>query len=470
MRKNCIEKLVIYLLVFYMLVGCTGGGTISSPQKTKSIPYSTQTVMPLSTIRPTIKLTSIPTNIIGKTPTVAQEQKLGPKLFSLPLPDLLLSVNRASRYECVTQGSEEIWLASYPYSKPRLLLFSTEVDYRFPTWSPDGKWIAYVESRAEIIPEEKMGDQKAISGTDTVWIIRPDGSEKRKISVEIPSALFSHIMGINVVCDVMTEIDSPLKWSPDGKYLVFMRAWMSGNMKWNYSYYLTEVSTGKSHTLFTQSRKASILWGNQSNRILIQADTEEFNQINIQGTDKVEVKQKKFVLPDETKNNISYKFLPSEREDLLYGVFEFKNEKNPTNTPEVAMIWNYDLGTNQWNKITEIPVTTWYRTTILENQIIRCDEKSRAIQLLDPETWQTFGELHLPIKLYFQCVSQDFKELNDPSGREWIIFEGTVGGSQKGLWAILLQAGIETNPELIVDYSTMSGKMNGLSAFSFTSQ
>ncbi len=62
-----------------------------------------------------------------------------------------------------------------------------------PAWSPDGRWIAFV-SRAE--------------GGTNIWIIRPDGSDRRRLSAG--------------------GADRGTAWSPDGDRLAFLRLHGSG--------------------------------------------------------------------------------------------------------------------------------------------------------------------------------------------------------------------------------------------------
>lgn len=64
----------------------------------------------------------------------------------------------------------------------------------FPAWSPDGKWIAY-DSNSE-----------SPNGMNFIWLMRPDGSEKRRITYE-PS---------------QGEIRMP-HWSPGGNKIVHIR-------------------------------------------------------------------------------------------------------------------------------------------------------------------------------------------------------------------------------------------------------
>lgn len=73
-----------------------------------------------------------------------------------------------------------------------------------PTYSPDGQWVAFVSDR---------------SGADNVWVVRPDGSDARRISSS----------------DDDSELVSPA-WSPDGQSVYVSRySWSVDNYElWRY--------------------------------------------------------------------------------------------------------------------------------------------------------------------------------------------------------------------------------------------
>lgn len=70
---------------------------------------------------------------------------------------------------------------------------------RYPTWSPDGKWIAYVSDRS------KPGND----GAYDIYVMRPNGTGLRRVTHD-------------------RWVDDQLAWSPDGRRLVFSSSRASG--------------------------------------------------------------------------------------------------------------------------------------------------------------------------------------------------------------------------------------------------
>jgi TolB protein len=63
---------------------------------------------------------------------------------------------------------------------------------RYPSWSPDGKWLAYISDRS------KPGNERAYE----IYVIRPNGTGLRRVTHD-------------------RWIDDQLAWSPNGKQLIF---------------------------------------------------------------------------------------------------------------------------------------------------------------------------------------------------------------------------------------------------------
>lgn len=410
------------------------------------------------------------TSASTRTPVsiAALQTPLSSSAADLSLPDLLFSVTRASRYACMTPGSAEIWLAAYPYTAPKALLRSSEADYLYPSWSPDGQWIAYVESKPEIIPEDKLAQPLKISGADTVWVIRPDGSERRQVSEPFPSAVFSHLMGINVACDDLAFINSVLEWSPDGNDLVFVQSSLGSGMKWTHTYYLTDINTGKTQELFSQSRLAKVLWLPQNHQLLIQSDTEAFHQIDIQDVDHVQVQERTFALPAEANNELSnYEFQTIDQPGYLYGIFEYENTNYQKDFDERVAIWKLDLASDHWENVIQLPVKDWYKTQILTDRVITCDAATKKIGFLDPLNWTMNDGMQLPFNLNFIC---NFQEFVDETGNTWGLFEGSTDETGLGLWAVPLRPDKESEPRLLLPYTFILGEVSDVSYFAFQPQ
>lgn len=93
-----------------------------------------------------------------------------------------------------------------------------------PTWSPDGKWIAFTRKSAGA----SMGKQ--------IWLMRTDGSEARYLTAE-PD--IHH---------------GPPVWSPDGRYLAFQHFNLK-ELGGHPSIWLLEIETGQTQELVTAATR-----------------------------------------------------------------------------------------------------------------------------------------------------------------------------------------------------------------------
>ena len=87
------------------------------------------------------------------------------------------------------RSNSDIWLVPVDGGEPRQLTTSPKHD-RHPTWSPDGKWLAFESNRG---------------GDFQVYVIAADGGEARQLT------------------SIATEAAQPV-WSPDGKHIAFISA------------------------------------------------------------------------------------------------------------------------------------------------------------------------------------------------------------------------------------------------------
>lgn len=451
MRAFFSRLTLISLLEIIMLVGCSLGPESVSP---KTGPLSpSETIYPLVTTIPTLKIALTSTPNATVTPSILSTEVLEkPKLKDSLKTKLLLARVSPERYSCVIEGRDEVWLVDYPYKAPSSFLKDPEIDFRYPKWSPNGNWIAYVESKPSIIPESEMKMPLSTTGVDTIWIIHPDGSEKHQISESIPSALLAHFMGTTLACDLVSQINY-LTWSYDSQYIVFRQKWHEGDMLLRYSYYLIEVSTGKSRLILTQRTSSTIFWEEQNNRFWLQGDENKLNQVTIDNIDQIEISSFPLYLPNEVISHIRYEFKSSSKDNIFYGVFYLKSEKDQTNTPDRVSIWIFDSSARTWEKITEVPIITWYNTGIFRNWVVSCDEKSNEITLLDPFKWQPIDVSKLPSNIVSSCT---FREYIDNFGRDWITYEGSLDEKRTGLWATRLLPGNNESPELILDLLAFS--------------
>lgn len=162
-----------------------------------------------------------------------------------------------SQYGMSSYGNDRIYLSDV--NSPEIFTTSPLLDTsmyfdRHPSWSPDGKKIAFVSNR--------LGD-----GSVDLYVMNPDGSEVERIT---------H--------DPMYEFRPA--WSPDGRKIAFY-GWGGGNQSW--SIYVIDADGSNlfqvTHNLSNEIE--SLTWSPDATRIAFVSDHEgdsEIYVINIDGT------------------------------------------------------------------------------------------------------------------------------------------------------------------------------------------
>lgn len=113
------------------------------------------------------------------------------------------------RYE--DQGAA-IWTMAADGTDRRLVIDPAPDQAWIPAWSPDGQWIAYTRSPVEAAPATAVGPEPGVGPAavgpptrfrgSSLWIVRPDGTDNRRLSLENVDALGA-------------------TWSPDGMSIAF---------------------------------------------------------------------------------------------------------------------------------------------------------------------------------------------------------------------------------------------------------
>ena len=90
-----------------------------------------------------------------------------------------------------TPGDTRIRRVDTTSLAPPVVLSGATANESSPAWSPDGQWIAYIQSEA--------------TGGSTLWLMRPDGTQREQLTS--PS----------------NSVDQRPVWSPDSRHLAFIR-------------------------------------------------------------------------------------------------------------------------------------------------------------------------------------------------------------------------------------------------------
>jgi Tol biopolymer transport system component len=100
------------------------------------------------------------------------------------------------------------------------------------SWSPDGTLIAYYG--------DDRDDGNERYGGPRIYLVRPDGSEARRVFLNEDVTTYSEYMGPMPLTVRDGKAFGPLVWSPDGRWLVFSRQYRDGASLWR-----VEVETGR---------------------------------------------------------------------------------------------------------------------------------------------------------------------------------------------------------------------------------
>jgi len=162
----------------------------------------------------------------GRVPLLPDEVALTPGVHEFTWsPD-----SKWIAYISTQSGQSEIWLISASGGESRRLT-SNASQKKQPRWSADGRWIAYVA-----VQPGGLGDIEIVAadGDDTVNLTASAADDRnptwspdsRTIAFTATDRVRTRILTVDVesrtVVDVAEENASSLKWSPDGKALLFV--------------------------------------------------------------------------------------------------------------------------------------------------------------------------------------------------------------------------------------------------------
>jgi len=407
------------------------------------------------TLNPSVTTSPFP----SKTPTATEtDRKEEPHLT----PDVLIELNSGFRDMCMLSGRDDVWLATYPYDAVQPILANSDIDYRFPTCSPDVKWLLFVESKPVIIPEEILQETAIITGTDTVWVMRPDGSDRHIVSDSLPSAMFSHSMGVGLACDIYAQIVSPPQWSPDGRFIIFNHMSISSDMRLMYTYYLTDVTTGATNKVISQEIRGNITWTPRSDQLILLDEHGEFTKIVIESISDIEIRTLPINFPGEVThyNNIRIAYFENEQQVIVYVQ---SGGDNFSPIPKQLSVWRIDLVTSQWEKIVDIQKTTWSFPQKGEMSFMWCDSNENEFSFFDLDTWSQLGNTSIEkqAKIDINCAHN---EIVMQKGNEWIVFSGYTDRIQTGIWYIPIQMG-EDEPKLLLNLSSVLNMAPGIEKY-----
>jgi hypothetical protein len=414
MTNHKCAACAITLILPIILISCGPKPEIknqSTPSPTQEVSSTeTATAIPDHTLTPSFTPTTAP------TPTALQPTET-PIPIQFPLPDLLLNVNNwAGRIDCDDGDFGEVWLTEYPYTSKKVLLANSGIGYFYPTWSLDGNWIAYVASQVnKATSSDLLGIQ--YEGSDTVWIMRPDGSQKRQVG---KVARIDYQQADNS-CFTIEKIDT-LLWSPDGKYLIFIDD--AGLVGGGQIAYILEVATGETYQLardifvppiFSPDGHDLAILGKEIQ--LIAMDANLFIRTFYPRSSE---------MPEEF-NILNFAWEANGEALLVSGYDRSLSE------PEMEVsIWRLEIQKERWKKIAELgnrDTFSLINPIAGRPRVVKCGIIYGPLALLDPTTREEKGVVEGP-----EADCDSITWLKDSAGSDVVIFVDTQNGIPD-IWA-----------------------------------
>jgi hypothetical protein len=435
-------KLFSLIILTIFLSGCYGNGYLPVPPTTLPLKTVSNNFSVFTPTPPEPNVDEMPkkTNEIRPSPTIPSSQ-----LYEQDLPDLLLNLSKGSKDTCNTDYHDEIVLVESPYTSSLKFLSNGATDYLHSKWSPDGKWIAFISSNPSVQRERSNESVKnaleRVQGKDEIWITNVDDSIKKKISESLPSGYFTHMMGKSLGCDLLASIVS-FQWSIDSRFVWIIYATLSSEniSGWKYSYYISEVSTGKTRLVLTNFVGDDIFWSSVDNLFIIKTSSNELVRVNVVNIDEISTKTIDVFFPDKVSENVRFSLL-SVDESYYYLTFTSPDGKQKT-------IWKYEkedvLAHSQL-------VETWTNSKIylVNKTVLQCDETTGRIDFYQLENWKSIGYINLGEGFDYSCV---FHQIKDAYGEYWLLFTGQTNLEGPGVWAIPINITLFTKPLFLVNY------------------
>lgn len=161
----------------------------------------------------------------------------------------------ATGKRAVTSARGDIWTLPAENGSPRNLTRSSDAAERYPSWSPDGRWIAYFadntgEYEMYITQSDGKGETRQVTDNGGDWrfdaIWSPDSTKILMTEKDGEMYLVDVESGEQTLVDTepgaFAGPGADLNWSHDSRWIVYAR---SGDVAWTQSIWLYNVETGE---------------------------------------------------------------------------------------------------------------------------------------------------------------------------------------------------------------------------------
>ena len=369
------RRMFVFAWVFLgILAGCLGSRGEGKNSK-----------MPIPTITPSQNTLTPPktsqTNTLTPSPP--------PELYGFP--DLLFNVAKNYWNDCELEINNQVWLSKDPYTEAQPILAEDGIDFNYPSWSPDGEWIAYIRSQPGKVPENFIAglhDFEDIYGTESVWIMKVDGSESFQVSDNFPRIDY-YFKGSDgsYYCRIENNIFFTPIWSPDRNYIVFV--YSKAN---DYEFHLVDLRTLESRVIEMSWSSAAIVWMPNSTELLI-INRIQITRIYIPDMDHVWRSYIPFPQDLTLENTPHFRLgyirnnLEDNGEYIIGGSFYLSgaNERSNYSLREV------NLNSKKWVKLNELNNNNLGYAQFGDYLASACDDKG-AIYFVDIDSWEVVSK------------------------------------------------------------------------------
>jgi hypothetical protein len=397
----------------------TGALTVGYAKKSATSIRYTHTIepSPTSTKRPTPSETPIPSPSFS--PTHESPLEIVP-----PYSDVLINI-AAEEKSPLTLCRDfllpgKVYRSVYPYDFLQLILSYPGIGYYYPTWSPDGQWIAFlaIDYRRfeEWMPNE---DQIARSyESDAIWIMRSDLTDNHKVTSDLTRTEMMNADGWQ--CNAFTGVKGFEGWSPDSKWVAYR---YTAPEELGSHLYIVNIYSGQ--VIVIGKNKDEFVWSGDSQSIMMaNYDERSFDLIQI---DNGAHSDRSFSFPDTAPARW--------RSDLHWNEFtgKFIVRAASSSSENVEAIWTLDLEEGTWQELIVLDPpyqgVPWWDTK--GARAIACSwnyQDEGFLMVYDPLNWEKTGASISPD--FVRCDS--IGRFKDGSGNDIVGFAS--GDDRRNIW------------------------------------
>jgi hypothetical protein len=381
--------------------------------------------------------------------TSSPTQTVASNSSQTPLPQILLNLGSSTSplYACVDKPGQ-VWATQAPYTSTYVLLASDTTSYYYPTWSPDHQWIAYivVDPRSpQLKPSSGVANRREFSQSDSIWIMRPDGSQRHRLSETFPRVELDTTNG----CYVGSGITSFVGWSSDSRWLGFV--YLSSDEGQTTTLYAISLETGKTQQVASQVSAAA--WSHTGDVLaLVTSNYRQLAVVDAIGALRTEI--------PVTSALLRYRFSEIQWSYNDDAILVVGSDHQSYDAPQ--LLWRIDVTTNEWRKVSEWEgkYTLRVRTAGEYASVCIAESGSGRIEILNQLTLETVKTIEVPTGI--DCETANWYKYD---GHDQIVF-GVGPHGQPVELADTLQ---DTSPRRLMD-TTTSNLPAGMQMFYFSLQ